>query len=310
MAGRTDFITDARWEDVWTIWYTLVDDAYRVLEQHYGAWRRSGPQAAFSDSEAITVGLIIDTWFAGHEALGLSFLRQYHPTLFPHLPPDGWFNQRRTVLALLIDQVRRVMSWQQGLLASDDPVRLLDSAPITLATYTRGGDNRTVNGSEYFGVASSKGAKLFGLRLHVTTTVGQVVDDWLLAPASLHDTTPVSAVFEQAHDLLVLGDGAFHSPSLEPVLREKHRVEVLAPPRRDSRTREPWSKAKRRFLGRVRRKIETAFSVLQSVFHIEQPNARSLRGVICRISTRLLAYNLCFVTGSLLAQLGAKPTPN
>jgi len=30
MAGRTDVITDACWEDVWTICYTLVDDAYRV----------------------------------------------------------------------------------------------------------------------------------------------------------------------------------------------------------------------------------------------------------------------------------------
>jgi hypothetical protein len=213
-------------------------------------------------------------------------------------------------LAVLIDQVRRVISWHHGLLAADDPVRLLDSAPITLATYTRGGDSRTLSGSEYFGVASSKGAKLFGLRLHVTTTVGQVVDDWLLAPASLHDSTPMSGVFEHAHDLLVLGDGAFHNPSLEPILQERHRVEVLAPPRRGSRKREPWSKAKRAWIGRVRRKIETAFSVLQTVFHIEQPNARSLRGVICRISTRLLAYNLCFLTDSLLVQLYTISTPN
>jgi hypothetical protein len=290
MAGRTDFTTDARWEDVRTIWYTLVDDAYQTLAQHYGAWRRTGPQPLFSDSEASTVGLISDTWFAGHEALRLSFLRQYHPTLFPHLPPDGWFNQRRTVLAVLIDQVRRVITWHSGLMAASDPVRLLDSAPITLAKDTRGGDNRTLNGSEYFGVASSKGAKLFGLRLHVTM--------------------PMGAVFEQVYDLLVLGDGAFHSPALAPVLREKHRVEVLASPCRDRRTRAPYSKAKRRFLGRVQRKIETAFSVLLTVFHHEQPNARSLRGVICRISTRLLAYNFCFVTGSLLVQLGAEPAPN
>ena len=310
MAGRTDFITDACWEDVWTIWYTLVDDAYQALEQHYGRWRRSGPPPTFSDSEVITVSLIIDTWFGGHEALGLSFLRQYHPTLFPHLPPTGWFNQRRTTLSLLIDQVRRVISWNAGLLAADDPARLLDSAPIALATYTRGGDNRTVNGSEYFGVASSKGTKLFGLRLHVTTTVGQVVDDWVLAPASLHDSTPMSAVFEQAHDLLVLGDGAFHNPTLEPVLRERHRVEVIAPPRKDSRTRAPWSKAKRAWIGRMRRRIETAFSVLQTVFHIEQPAARSLPGVICRISTRLLAYNLCFLTEAALVQLSTNRTPN
>jgi hypothetical protein len=304
MVGRTDFITDACWEDVWTIWYTLVDDAYQTLEHHYGKWRRSGPAPIFSDSEVITVALIIDTWFGGHEALGLAFLRQYHPSLFPHLPPDGWFNQRRTILGLLIDQVRRVISWHNGLLSDDDPVRLLDSAPVPLATYTRGGENCSVSGSEYFGVASSKGAKLFGLRLHVTTTIGQVVDDWLLAPASLHDSTPMSAVFEHSHDLLVLGDGAFNNPTLEPILGEKHRVEILAPPRKDSRKREPWSKAKRSWIGRIRRNIETAFSVLQTVFHIEQPQARSLAGVICRISTRLLAYNLCFLTGALLVQIG------
>jgi hypothetical protein len=203
-----------------------------------------------------------------------------------------------------------VITWHYGLLAADDPIRLLDSAPIMVATYTRGGDNRTLNGSAYVGVASTKGAKVFGLRLHITTTVGQVVDDWLLAPASSHDSTPMSAVFEQAHDLLVLGDGAYQSPTLEPVLRERHRVEVVAPPRRDSRTRAPWSKAKRRWIGRLRRKIETALSILQTVFHIEQPAARSLRGLICRISTRLLAYNLCFATGSLLVQLGTKQTPN
>jgi Transposase DDE domain len=303
MVGRTDFITDACWEDVWTIWYTLVDDAYQTLEQHYGKWRRSGPTPLFSDSEVITVSLIIDTWFGGHEALALAFLRHYHPTLFPHLPPNGWFNQRRTILGLLIDQVRRVISWHNGLLSEDDPVRLLDSAPVPLATYSRGGDTCTVSGSEYFGVASSKGAKLFGLRLHVTTTIGQVVDDWLLAPASLHSSTPMSAVFEHSHEVLVLGDGALHNPTLEPVLGEKHRVEIIEVPRKDSRKREPWSKAKRSWIGRIRRNIETAFSVLQTVFHIEQPQARSLAGVICRISTRLLAYNLCFVTGALLVQL-------
>ena len=149
-------------------------------------------------------------------------------------------------MALLIDRVLRVTSWHSGVLAADVPVRLLDSAPSTLATYTRGGDNPTLNGSGYFSVASSKGAKLFGLRLHATKTVGQVVGDWLLAPASLHDITPTGAVFEHAHDLLVLGDGAFHSPLLEPVLREKLRVEVPAPLRKDSRKREPWLKAKRR----------------------------------------------------------------
>ena len=76
MAGRTDFITNARWEDVWTIWFVLIDDAYQSLESHFGAWRRRGPSPCFHDSEVITVSLIIDTWFHGDEELGLAFLRQ------------------------------------------------------------------------------------------------------------------------------------------------------------------------------------------------------------------------------------------
>jgi hypothetical protein len=117
MTGRTDFITDACWEDVWLIWYVLVDDAYHMLERHYGAWRRRGPTPVLSDSEVITVALIIDTWFHGHEALGLAFLRCYHPTLFPQLPPHGWFNARRTILGPLIDQVRRVLTHHHALIA-------------------------------------------------------------------------------------------------------------------------------------------------------------------------------------------------
>jgi len=308
MTGRTDFITDACWVDVWTIWFVLVDDAYQALERHYGKWRQRGPDPTFSDSEVITVALIIDTWFHGHEALGLAFLRQYHGDIFPHLPPDGWFNQRRTPLGPLIDQIRRLITRQAGLLAASDGVRLLDSAPVPVTTYTRGKDNRSINGSEYFGVAKSKGAKLYGLRLHVTTTLGQVVDDWLLAPASFHDSTPMTAVFERAHDLLVLGDGAFHNPCDAPVLHERHNIQIITPPRKDSR--HPWPKALRRWVGRVRRRVETAFSVLTTVFHIEQPAARSLAGVVSRISTRLLAYNLCFITGRLLVQLATKQTPN
>jgi hypothetical protein len=307
MTGRTDFITTAPWEDVMLIWYVLIDDGYQALEAQSGPWRQRGPAPLFSDSEVITVGLLIDTIFHGHAALGLAFLRRYHPDLFPHLPPDGWFNQRRRILGPLIDQIRRLLSRHYGLISDTDQVRLLDSAPISITTYTRGKDNRTVTGSEYFGVAPSKGAKLYGFRLHLTATTDQVVDDWLLAPASYHDSTVMPAVFEQAHDLLVLGDGAFHHPALEPVWQEQQQIEILAPPRKDSR--QPWPKGRRRWIGRMRRRIETVFSVLSTVFHIEQPGAHSLAGLVSRLSTRLLAYNLCFIMGPLLAELGSK-TPN
>jgi hypothetical protein len=303
MTGRTDFITEANWVDILTIWYVLVDTAYEALEKHHGAWRRRGPAPVFIDTEVITVALFIDTFFHGHEALGLAFLRQYHPELFPHLPSDGHFNERRTILGPLIDQVRRQISVNEGLLARQDAVRLIDSAPIFVATYGRGSSNQTIAGSEYFGVAKSHGAKVFGFRLTLTTTTDQVVDRWMLAPAAHHDSTTMPAALEETEDTLVLGDGAYHNPTAEPLLAENQGIELLAPPRKDSR--QPWPQPMRQLVNRLRRNIETAFSILATVFDIEHPRSRSLHGLITRLSTRLLAYNLCFVMPKYLAQLAS-----
>ena len=55
MAGRTDFTTEAGWEDVWLICYTLVDDTYQSLEKHYGVWRRTAPIPLFSASKKKSV---------------------------------------------------------------------------------------------------------------------------------------------------------------------------------------------------------------------------------------------------------------
>ena len=303
MTGRTDFITEAEWSDIILIWYCLVDDAYKKLEARYGAWRRSGPTPIFTDSEVITVALVIDTYFGGHEALGLSFLRQYHADLFPHLLAEGRFNERRTRLGPLIDQIRRLITCEEELLPDEDRVRLIDSAPIFVNTYARGSHSATLVGPEYFGVAKSHGAKVFGLRLTLTTSSAQVIDDWMLAPASHHDSVTMPAALEDSESQLVLGDGAYHNPTSEPILAHKHNIEVLAPPHKDSLT--PWPKNLRRTVNRLRRNIETALSILTVVFDVERPNARSLQGLVCRISTRILAYNLCFVMNKYLAQLSA-----
>jgi len=55
----------------------------------------------------------------------------------------------------------------------------------------------------------------------------------------------------------------------------------------------------------LRRNIQTALSILTVVFHLKRPNARSLQGLVSRISTRILAYNLCFLMDNYFAQLPA-----
>jgi len=73
--------------------YVYVDDAYQALERRYGAWRRTGPEPIFSDSEVITIALICDTFFHGDEGLCLCFVRSFWLHLFPNLPERSRFNR-------------------------------------------------------------------------------------------------------------------------------------------------------------------------------------------------------------------------
>ena len=55
-------------------------------------------------------------------------------------------------------------------------------------TYKRSRHCATLAGPEYYSVMPTHGAKLFGLRLHLTTTLAQIVDQWLLVPAASRDS--------------------------------------------------------------------------------------------------------------------------
>lgn len=291
MNGLTNYITEQAWVDTITIWYVLVDDAYqRVIVQRGSVLRTRGPEPEVSDSEIITIGLIIETFFQGHEEVGYAFVTQYLHDLFPRMLNLDRFNARRRALIGVMELIRRDLRDQK--LATDDPVRLVDSAPITLMTYTRGKRSRSAIGSDYFGVVTSKKAKFFGLRLHVTATAEQLIDEWVLAPAADHDVKVLDALVSDCHDLILVGDKAYNDAELEERLWRKRRIQLL--PLRRANQKQQWPDAVRRALGRVRHRVETVFSVLTTPFNIQRPRGRSLAGHVVRVATCILAHTLSF----------------
>lgn len=299
MTGLTDYISEHEWVDIFLIWYVLVDDAYQQLVHMQGPIRRRGPAPVFSDSEVITVSLIIETFFHGHEELGLSFLKQYHRDLFPCLLDKSRFNRRRRRLGLIMEQLRQLLS--AVLLDPEDSVRIIDTAPIPACTYKRSGDCQTVSGPEYASVMASKGGKLYGHRFYATITKEQVIDRWMLAPAAPNEGKLCVAFFEDQSHLQVLADNGFHVPTEMRWLSETRQVQMITARRRTDR--QQWPKAFRQLLDRVRRRIETTFSVLATVFSLEAPGSRSISGLIARTVTAVLAYNLSFLMNIELSKL-------
>lgn len=291
MNGLTNYITERPWSDIVTTWFVLVDDAYqRFIAKRGKRLRSSGTEPSFTDSEVITVSLVLETFFQGHEEVGYAFVTQYMHDLFPRLVDLDRFNVRRRELIAVIEAIRRDFRDQK--LDSQDRVRLTDSAPITLMTYSRGARCVSVVGHEYFGVVTSKKAKVFGLRLHATVTVNQLIDEWLLAPASYVDGKVLEALVENQRDLILIGDKGYTDADLEERLWQTRRIQLL-PLRRKNEKRQ-WSAEIREILGRVRHRVETVFSVTSTVFNLERPRGRSLAGHVVRVATIVLAHTLSF----------------
>lgn len=293
MNGLTNYITQQPWADSITTWYVLVDDAYqRHILRRGNPLRSSGPQPQFSDSEVITVSLIIETFFRGHEEMGYAFVSQYLRAMFPNLIDLDRFNVRRRRLVAVIEAIRRDLCDQMLDQSGHDPIRLVDSAPVELTTYTRGSRCQSVVGKQYFGVVTSKKAKIFGLRLHMTVTEGQLIDEWLLAPASVPDPKVLDALVLDNRDLTIIGDKIYNDAELEERLWRKRRILLL--PLRKKNQKKQWPKEVQRALGRVRHRVETVFSTLTTVFNTGRPRGRSLAGHVVRVATCILAYTLSF----------------
>jgi len=291
MNGLTNYITDQSWEDTITRWYVLVDDAReRLLARRGRPLRASGPPPTFADSEVITVALIIETFFQGHEEVGYAFVRQYLRALFPLLLDLDRFNARRRELIGLIEAIR--CDLRDQILDRTDPIRLVDSAPVTLMTYTRGDACQSVIGKAYFGVVTSKKGKFFGWRVHTSVTGDQLIDDWIVAPACVPDPQVLAALVEQRRDLTLIGDKIYNDVGLEERLWRKKRI-LLLPLRKDNQKTQ-WPEGVQRTLGWLRHRVETVFSTLTTVFNVERPRGRSLAGHLVRIATCMLAHTLSF----------------
>jgi hypothetical protein len=307
MRGLTDYITQAGWSDILTVQYVLVDDCYQQLDASILPERKFAPQGVpdFSDSEVITIALFGEMVFAGDEDKTLHFIGQYHLDLFPDLLDNSRFNRRRHQLVAVMEAIREKLRdrWRREhpLDEEEENLRIVDSAPISICTYTRGGRCQSIPlewRDEWFGVCSSKKTKFFGARCHITTTLDQMIDTWLLAPGSYDDRKPMAALLENRQGLGIIGDKGYVSEDLANRLWEDDQ-HLLLTLKKDNQ-KEQWPGGIQRILGYLRHRVETTFSVLQTVFNFERPKSRSLAGLMARTTTKILAHTISFFLAEIL----------
>ena len=99
-------MTSIPFVDLATIVYVLVDDWYLLHGVKLLQGKR-GRKPRFSDSEVITLLLLMDYLPFPGETQYLGFIRANYLELFPELVDQSQFNRRTRALRLLVEELRR-----------------------------------------------------------------------------------------------------------------------------------------------------------------------------------------------------------
>ena len=214
--------------DDFCLWvYVVVDDLCQKLAAQR---RRPGPQPGCSDSELIAMSLIGECRGWDQETELLSYMQE-HRDKFPIVPEQSRFNRRRRQLMGVINQIRRMMLEQIEL--AQDQHCVLDSVPMPVVEFHLAPSSRgdwPAHGAD-FGKVSSKKKMIFGYKLHLLTTVGGLILDFALAPASATDLSVGCELLTQYSDLLVIGDKGYISAEIAEDLWQRKRIRLLTLPR-------------------------------------------------------------------------------
>ena len=291
----------ADFADFCLVVYMIVDDRYRALP---ACVKPRSASDACSDSELLTMALVGECMGWDEETAALSQWRQ-HRDLFPHIPHRTRFNRRRRALTDALLLIR-----QQVLARLDyalDRQCAIDSLPVPVLGFhlvpgaASAGAWRAA-GADYGKVVTKK-QTIFGYKLHLLVTLGGVIRDFVLAPASANDHLVAPELLAATWDALVPGDKGYVDAALARALRAEQGVTLATPVRRNQRVRRDPSFV--RLLNGFRQIIETVNDQLADQFNIGRNRAHTFAGLRARLASKLTAHMICLYINRSLGKIDA-----
>ena len=283
--------------DDFCLWsYVIVDDVWRQIAPLF---KRPGPKAECSDSELLTMALVGECREWDKETTMLSQWQE-HRDLFPIQPTQSRFNRRRRALMNAFNIVRQTVL--RALDLSADGQGAIDSLPVPVVKFhlVPGSTGDWAAHGADFGKVASKKITIFGFKLHLLVSLGGVILDFELAPASAADLNVGAELLAEHTDLTVFGDKGYISAELARQLLRQNRLHLMTLPRRNQADQPPQTVT--RSFNAVRQIIETVNGQLTEQFNIQVNHAHTFWGLCTRLLTKLAAHTLCIYLNRFLGK--------
>lgn len=191
--------------------FVLVDDWYR---QQVAAFPcpRPGAQPQLSDSEVLTLALLMDYLPFPGETQFLGFMRANYLPWFPQLLAQSQFNRRLRQLDGMLESLRR--SWVVALGATQETHLLVDTKPIPVLGLKRDKTRSDFSGNAASGYCAARQLYYFGYKLVLLSTWQGIPIAYDLVPANTDERVAIEALLEIARGCTIYGDKGFYRPGL------------------------------------------------------------------------------------------------
>jgi transposase len=271
--------------------FVLVDDWY---QENICDRRRNkpGPKPQFSDSEMMTIMLVMDFIPFPSERQYLAYLRANYLDLFPKLLDQSQFNRRARATAQLLEEIRR--HWLVRLGATSTSTGLLDTKPVPVVGYRRSKKRSDFLGSANYGYCASKKMYYFGYKLVTICTLDGIPLLYDLVPANTDERQAAETLLEQLTGFNLLADKGFLGKDWQTDIQQRTNNQIWTPKRKNqvkqqSETFEHW-------LNGLRLRVESLFNEIQNVGkNLERLLAKTVLGLCTRIVAKMTSHLLKYI---------------
>jgi hypothetical protein len=274
--------------DLATVVYVLVDDWYQTHGRRLQKGKR-GRKPRFSDSEVLTMILLMDYMPFPGESQYLRYVRANHLDLFPELVDQSEFNRRVRSLRKLLEELRKYWAELRG--ATMASQYLLDTKPIPVVGYKRSKLHSDFAGSAEYGYCASRNMKYFGYKLVMLTTLEGIPVAYDLLPANTDERDCANEVLCSVFNSEIFADKGFIGADWQAHHYQTRGNRICTPKRANQANQNPEEYD--RLLNSLRERIEGTFNELQNTGrNLERLLRKTVIGLATHVAAKIASYTL------------------
>jgi len=268
--------------------YCLVVEIMQKIENSY-KFRSKGFPPKLTDAEVITIE-ICGEFFKLHEDTEIyHYFKRHYLDYFPNLPDRTTFVRQSANLWQAKLLCQRILIAISG--AAEDAVQSIDTVPLPVCTYTRGGrrDKRFATLADY-GHCAAKKMDYYGFKLGLRIARSGMITHFPLLSARAHDVNHLGTLIE-GFSGTVPADKGFLDQYQQQLWLDIQQTQVITPLKSNMETSSEQVKLVKQ-TKYWRKLVETVGSQLVERFQIAKIKVKDLWHYQNRIFRKILSHTV------------------